>query len=126
VCKKIFEHGAIVLDDATAGLRFTALLHHVTIHLLRDSFYALKQQAAPGVDGVTWKEYEAGVEGRLAELRSRLGTHWRGRRFTLGSRDPWTLFFLVTLNISIAGCAFGLLMVIILKLQARLNRLSGL
>src|SRR5262245_31634255 len=38
--------------------RFTALLHHVTINLLRDSFYALKRQASPGVDGVTWKEYE--------------------------------------------------------------------
>src|SRR5665213_2970304 len=36
--------------------RFTALLHHVTISLLRDSFYALKRQAAPGVDGVKWKE----------------------------------------------------------------------
>src|SRR5215469_3057339 len=31
--------------------RFTALLHHVTVSLLRDSFYALKRQAAPGVDG---------------------------------------------------------------------------
>jgi RNA-directed DNA polymerase len=33
--------------------RFTALLHHVTIDLLRDSFYALKRRAAPGVDGMT-------------------------------------------------------------------------
>ena len=39
-------------------MRFTALLHHVTIHLLRDSYYALKREAAPGVDGVTWQEYE--------------------------------------------------------------------
>ena len=36
--------------------RFTALLHHVTVDLLRDSYYALKRGAAPGVDGVTWKE----------------------------------------------------------------------
>src|SRR5262244_4113950 len=36
--------------------RFTALLHHVTVDLLRDSFYALKRKAAPGVDGVTWQE----------------------------------------------------------------------
>src|SRR4029077_9001343 len=41
--------------------RFTALLHHVTVDLLRDSFYALKRKAAPGVDGVTWQEYEAGL-----------------------------------------------------------------
>src|ERR1700686_1961383 len=52
--------------------RFTALLHHMNVNLLRDSFYALKRQAAPGVDGVRWKEYEAGLEDRLADLRSRI------------------------------------------------------
>ena len=52
--------------------RFTALLHHVTDNLLRDSFYALKRKAAPGVDGVTWKEYETGLEDRLADLHSRV------------------------------------------------------
>jgi RNA-directed DNA polymerase len=48
--------------------RFTALLHHVTIDLLRDSFYALKRQAASGVDGVTWQQYEEGLEDRLVAL----------------------------------------------------------
>ena len=43
--------------------RFTALLHHVTLNLLRDSFFALKRQAAPGVDGVTWQEYEGRAGG---------------------------------------------------------------
>jgi RNA-directed DNA polymerase len=52
--------------------RFTALLHHVTLNLLRDSFFALKRQAAPGVDGMTWREYEAGLEGRLRDLHSRV------------------------------------------------------
>lgn len=52
--------------------KFTALLHHLTIELLRDSFYALKRQAAPGVDGVTWKEYETGLTGRLTDLHSRV------------------------------------------------------
>src|SRR6202162_5139125 len=52
--------------------RFTALLHHVTVNLLRDSFYALKRNAAPGVDGVTWTEYEAGLEDRLADLHNRI------------------------------------------------------
>ncbi len=52
--------------------RFTALLHHVSVDLLRDSFYALQRKAAPGVDGVTWKEYEAGLEGRLADLHNRI------------------------------------------------------
>src|ERR1035437_6224298 len=42
--------------------QFTALLHHLSIGLLRDSFYALKRQASPGVDGVTWQEYETGLE----------------------------------------------------------------
>src|ERR1700727_2964602 len=50
--------------------RFTALLHHMSVGLLRDSFYALKRQAAPGVDGVTWQEYETGLEDRLIDLAS--------------------------------------------------------
>lgn len=37
-------------------LKFTALLHHVSIDLLRTSYHSLKKQAAPGVDGVTWEE----------------------------------------------------------------------
>jgi RNA-directed DNA polymerase len=53
-------------------LRFTALLHHVTTSFLRDCFYSLKRQAAPGVDGVTWQEHEQDLENRLAELQSRI------------------------------------------------------
>src|SRR5262252_4623561 len=52
--------------------RFTALLHHLNVDLLRRSYYALKRQAAPGVDGVTWKEYETGLEDRLVDLHSRV------------------------------------------------------
>jgi retron-type reverse transcriptase len=52
--------------------RFTALLHHLSLNLLRDSFYALKRKASPGVDGVTWLEYETGLEGRLSDLHSRV------------------------------------------------------
>lgn len=52
--------------------RFTALLHHVTPALLRDSFYALKRKAAPGVDGMTWEEYATGLEDRLEDLHSRV------------------------------------------------------
>lgn len=54
------------------GMKFTALLHHLTVGLLRNGFYALKRKAAPGVDGVTWQEYEAGLEGRLIDLHSRV------------------------------------------------------
>jgi len=53
-------------------MKFTALLHHVTVDLLRDSFGSLKRKAAPGVDGMTWQEYEVGLEGRLTDLHSRL------------------------------------------------------
>ena len=52
--------------------RFTALLHHLSVGLLRDSFYALKRQASPGVDGVTWQEYETGLEDRLVDLHSQV------------------------------------------------------
>src|SRR5437879_1274701 len=52
--------------------RFTTLLHHLTVDLLRDSYYALKRKAAPGVDGVRWAEYEDGLEPRLKDLHERV------------------------------------------------------
>src|SRR3989441_2690185 len=52
--------------------RFTALLHHLNVDLLRDSFYALQRQASPGVDGVTWQEYETRLEDRLVDLHNRV------------------------------------------------------
>lgn len=66
--------------------RFTALLHHVTTGLLRDSYYALKRQAAPGVDRVTWREYETGLEDRLADLHGRVH---RGAYQAQPSRRVW-------------------------------------
>jgi group II intron reverse transcriptase/maturase len=53
-------------------MKFTALLHHLTVDLLRESFYSLKRKAAPGVDGVTWQEYEVGLEDRLIDLHDRV------------------------------------------------------
>jgi group II intron reverse transcriptase/maturase len=52
--------------------KFNALLHHVTVDLLKDAFLALKRRAAPGVDGVTWSDYEVGVEGNLQDLHARV------------------------------------------------------
>jgi group II intron reverse transcriptase/maturase len=52
--------------------KFTALLHHVTVDLLRDAFLALKRRAAPGVDGVTWQDYEANLEGNLQDLHAQV------------------------------------------------------
>jgi RNA-directed DNA polymerase len=53
-------------------LQFTALLQHVSVPLLLDSFYALKREAAPGVDGVTWKDFETDLDKRLEDLHSRV------------------------------------------------------
>jgi group II intron reverse transcriptase/maturase len=53
-------------------VRFTALLHHVTVDLLRASYYELKKQAAPGVDGVTWQQYGTEVEAHLRDLHDRV------------------------------------------------------
>ena len=52
--------------------KFTALLHHVTVELLRESFYALKRKAAPGVDGLTWPDYEMELEDNLQDLHARV------------------------------------------------------
>ena len=53
-------------------VRFTALLHHVTPTLLEWAFYRLKKAAAPGVDGVTWDQYEVGLPDKLADLHGRV------------------------------------------------------
>jgi RNA-directed DNA polymerase len=52
--------------------RFTSLLHHLTVNLLRDSFYALQRKASPGVDGISWQEYETGLEDRITDLHRRV------------------------------------------------------
>ncbi len=52
--------------------RFTALLHHISVDTLRQAFYALQRKAAAGVDGLTWQDYEAGLEPRLEDLHGRV------------------------------------------------------
>src|ERR1019366_1847559 len=53
--------------------RFTSLLHHVTPEHLQEAYYASKHKAAPGVDGITWKEYgEKDLELKLADLHDRI------------------------------------------------------
>jgi RNA-directed DNA polymerase len=52
--------------------RFTALLHHVSIEHLEDAFDELKQNAAPGVDGLTWEAYDADLDRNLEDLHGRL------------------------------------------------------
>src|SRR5262252_3451016 len=52
--------------------RFTALFHHINVDLLEEAFSALKEDAAPGVDRLTWKDYEANLGRNLEDLHDRV------------------------------------------------------
>ena len=52
--------------------RFTALFHHISLDLLRMAFLDLKRNAAPGVDGLTWQDYEADLDRNLTDLHDRV------------------------------------------------------
>ena len=66
--------------------QFTTLFHHLSIDLFREAFFALKRDAAPGVDGVTWQDYEADLEPRLKDLHNRVQ---RGAYQALPSRRQY-------------------------------------
>jgi group II intron reverse transcriptase/maturase len=63
--------------------RFTALFHHISTELLEQSFFELEENAAPGVDRLTWKDYEADLERKLEDLHERVQ---RGAYLPLPSR----------------------------------------
>ena len=52
--------------------KFTALFHHLSTDLLEDVFFELEEGAAPGVDRLTWKDYEADLERNLEDLHDRV------------------------------------------------------
>src|SRR6266566_6333582 len=52
--------------------RFTALFHHINSAMLRTAFFALKRDAAAGVDGMTWQDYEADLDLRIEDLSDRV------------------------------------------------------
>lgn len=58
--------------------RFTALLHHIDKDRLRGAYRALNRAAAPGIDGVTWRQYGEELESNLENLLERIhrGTYW--------------------------------------------------
>jgi RNA-directed DNA polymerase len=58
--------------------RFTALFHHINTELLAEAFFELEENAAPGVDRLTWKDYEADLERNLEDLHD---NHHRWRRW---------------------------------------------
>lgn len=68
------------------ALRFTNLMHHITVDLLRDGYYALKRDAASGVDDVTWHGYGEQLEERLPGLHERVQS---GRYRAKPSKRIW-------------------------------------
>jgi group II intron reverse transcriptase/maturase len=66
--------------------KFTALFHHLSVDLFREAFFALKRDAAPGVDGMRWETYEADLERNLTDLHSRVQ---RGAYRALPSRRAY-------------------------------------
>ncbi len=54
-------------------VKFTSLMHHIyNLSMLREAYYALKRDAAPGIDGETWRQYGENLESNLADLSARL------------------------------------------------------
>jgi retron-type reverse transcriptase len=66
--------------------KFTSLLHHISIDLLDEAFSELKQDAAPGIDGLTWRDYEQNLERNLEDLHARVH---RGAYRALPSRRTY-------------------------------------
>jgi len=59
--------------------RFTALFHHLSIPMLRTAFFALKRDAAPGVDWLRWQDYETDLDRRIEDLHARVHRERIGR-----------------------------------------------
>jgi RNA-directed DNA polymerase len=66
--------------------KFAALLHHIDLARLREAFFALKRNAAPGVDGLTWQTYAADLDRNLIDLHARVH---RGTYRALPSRRTY-------------------------------------
>src|SRR5207344_2555514 len=66
--------------------KFTSLLHHISIDLLDEAFFELKEDAAPGIDGLRWTDYEQDLERNLEDLHARIH---RGAYRALPSRRTY-------------------------------------
>lgn len=55
-------------------LRFTTLLHHVTVNQLMESYLDLKRNATPGVDEMTWQQYGDNIVHNLKYLHEKVHT----------------------------------------------------
>jgi RNA-directed DNA polymerase len=69
------SNGLIAVRQAarqSKSVRFTALLHHITTDLLKQSYLSLERDSAPGIDGVTWQAYGENLEEKLKELHDKV------------------------------------------------------
>jgi hypothetical protein len=84
------------------SVRFTALLHHITIDLLKRSYHSLERDSAPGIDGVTWQTYGENLEEKLIDLHDKVHRgSYRARPRTYipkadGSKRPLSILCLRT------------------------------
>ena len=93
--------------------RFTSLFHHISVELLRLAFFALKRDAAPGVDGLTWQDYEADLDRKIEDLHARVhrGAYRAlpSRRYYIpkadGQRRPLAIAALEDKIVQKAACA---------------------
>src|SRR5499426_4923271 len=73
--RDIASNGLVAVRRAarqSKSVRFTALLHHITVDLLRRSYLALERDSAPGIDGVTWQAYGENLDEKLKALHDRI------------------------------------------------------
>jgi hypothetical protein len=69
------SNGLVAVRQAarqSKSVRFTALLHHITIDLLKRSYLSLERNSAPGIDGVTWQAYGESLDAKLTDLHDRI------------------------------------------------------
>src|SRR3979490_2933354 len=82
------SNGLIAVRQAarqSKSVRFTALLYHITIDLLKQSYLSLERDSAPGIDGVMWQTYGENLEEKLEDL------HDTVHRGSYRARPPrWT------------------------------------
>jgi RNA-directed DNA polymerase len=88
-------------------VRFTALLHHVTVERLEAAYRAIRPGAAPGVDGVTWKDYGLDLEANIRDLHARVRRGAYRARAAEKDQAPWHLAAVLSQPCSTCGSTNG-------------------